>query len=143
MKNQWFIETYKEACREIGIESDLELTPETTRDLDKWITRKLERGRCLGKTFRTEETLRSLTEKLRRVVLNWQSLDLIEYGEKLHAPPEPDLKFLVDHRDAIFDSIDHQDRLKMNKVFELLDGFTGRNSDGEIYPDRRVRYESS
>jgi hypothetical protein len=102
LKHEWFLDVFESACFARGINPDLTLSPSLADSLDTWLDEKLTRGSYFGAKFFPHEKESSLTEKLSEIIAQWEFIAISVLGQRVAAPPLPDLSFLVTHREALF-----------------------------------------
>ena len=102
LKHEWFLDVFESACKERGINPDLTLSPSLADSLDTWLDEKLTRGSYFGAKFFPHEKESSLTEKLSEIIAQWEFIAISVLGQRVAAPPLPDLSFLVTHREPLF-----------------------------------------
>jgi len=102
LKHEWFIQAFQIACLERGVNPALSIDSSLSATLDAWLDEKLTRGSYFGAKFYPHEKESSLREKLSEIVAQWEFIEISFMGQRIAAPPVPDLVFLVDHRESLF-----------------------------------------
>jgi len=117
LQHQWFLDTFREACSEKGIDAALTLSPALGFALDEWLSQRLSKKSYLGNKCFFDEKPHHIEEKVHEIVSEWESLRLSALGKRIGVPPFPDLEFLIINREAIFAWVSEQRRRSMDRIF--------------------------
>lgn len=120
LQHHWFLDAFKEACSEKGIDADLSLSPTISNTLDEWLTKKLSKKSYIGNRAFFEENIHRITDKIKQIISEWDSLRISGLGKRIGVPPVPDLEFLITNREGVFEWITEQRSRKTEAILEQL-----------------------
>jgi hypothetical protein len=115
--HQWFLDTFREACSEKGIDAVLTLSPALASTLDDWLFQRLSKKRFLGNKRFNDENINNIKEKLNQIVSEWDYLKKSPLGRRIGVPSLPDLEFLITNREAIFNWVSERRQQSLDSVF--------------------------
>ena len=121
LKHQWFLDAFKEACSQKGIEVDLRIDASLASTLDDWIFKRLSKKSYFGNRCFYEEKPYNIQEKVSQIVSQWEFIEISYLGERVSIPSSPDLNFLITYREQIFSWVSEVRQRSMDAVLAQLD----------------------
>jgi hypothetical protein len=120
-RHEWFLDAFKKACTAKGITPDLTLSPALSSTLDDWLFKRLSKKTYLGNRCFFDEKPDHFKEKIHDIVSGWESLRTSGLGKRIGVPPDPDLEFLVSHREQIFEWVREQRQRSLDMILTQLE----------------------
>jgi hypothetical protein len=121
LQHQWFLDTFREACSEKGIDANIPLSPALATALDDWLSQKLSKKSYIGNKCFFDQKPNHIKDKIHEIVSAWESLRTSGLGRRIGVPPLPDLEFLVANREAIFSWVSQQRQRSLDRILTQLD----------------------
>ena len=116
LQHQWFIDAFRSACQERGIDPDLTLSTALGSTLDEWISKRLSKKSYLGNKIFYDEKQHHFEENINKIVSQWEFIEISYLGERIEVPSVLDLEFLVTYREAIFSWVAEQRTDSLNRI---------------------------